>query len=58
MDTNSHKHAYCIIAHNEPDLLKTLVNLIDDERTIGIESDFSLPIDWSEIDAPSEDVSE
>lgn len=26
------KHAYLIIAHNEPALLKTLVSLIDDER--------------------------
>lgn len=26
------KHAYCIIAHNEPDLLKKLVKAIDDER--------------------------
>lgn len=26
------KHAYLIIAHNEPYLLETLVNLIDDER--------------------------
>ena len=32
MDTNSHKHAYCIIAHNEPELLKTLIHLIDDKR--------------------------
>lgn len=26
------KHAYCIIAHNEPEMLETLVNTIDDER--------------------------
>lgn len=26
------KHAYCIIAHNEPLVLKTLLELIDDER--------------------------
>lgn len=26
------KHAYCIIAHNEPEVLKTLVTLIDDIR--------------------------
>ena len=46
---------------NDADSVQHIVNednLIDDERTIGIESDFSLPIDWSEVDAPSEDVSE
>lgn len=32
MDNNSTKHAYCIIAHNEPDLLRRLVAMIDDER--------------------------
>lgn len=26
------RHAYCIIAHNEPKLLKALVEMIDDER--------------------------
>ena len=26
------KHAYLIIAHNQPDLLQTLIDLIDDER--------------------------
>lgn len=26
------KHAYCIIAHNEPELLKNLLSLLDDER--------------------------
>lgn len=26
------KHAYCIIAHNRPDLLQNLVEMIDDER--------------------------
>lgn len=26
------RHAYCIIAHNEPELLRILVSLIDDER--------------------------
>lgn len=26
------RHAYLIIAHNEPDLLATLVHMIDDER--------------------------
>lgn len=26
------KHAYCIIAHNEPDVLKFLVKAIDDDR--------------------------
>lgn len=26
------RHAYCIIAHNDPYCLQTLVNLIDDER--------------------------
>lgn len=41
------KHAYLIIAHNEPWLLQTLVNLIDDERndifiTIDSRSDSSL----------------
>lgn len=29
---NSSKHAYCIIAHNEPELLMTLLRMIDDER--------------------------
>lgn len=29
---NVRKHAYLIIAHNEPNILQTLVNLIDDER--------------------------
>ena len=32
MANNSTKHAYCIIAHNEPDLLRRLVAMIDDER--------------------------
>ena len=32
MDNNSTKHVYCIIAHNEPDLLRRLVAMIDDER--------------------------
>lgn len=26
------RHAYCIIAHNEPLLLQTLIDLIDDDR--------------------------
>ena len=26
------KHAYLIIAHNEPDVLKTLLLMLDDER--------------------------
>ena len=26
------KHAYLIIAHNQPELLKKLVELLDDER--------------------------
>lgn len=26
------KHAYCILAHNEPELLKVLVSLLDDVR--------------------------
>lgn len=26
------RHAYCIIAHNDPYCLQTLINLIDDER--------------------------
>lgn len=26
------KHAYLIIAHNEPDVLKTLLFMLDDER--------------------------
>lgn len=26
------RHAYCIIAHNDPYCLQTLVSLIDDER--------------------------
>ena len=30
--SNNNKHAYCIIAHNEPKILATLVELIDDER--------------------------
>lgn len=29
---NNRKHAYCIIAHNEPEILATLIRLIDDER--------------------------
>lgn len=29
---NEHKHAYCIIAHQDPFLLKTLISLIDDPR--------------------------
>lgn len=32
MQDNSSKHAYCIIVHNEPELLQRLVALIDDER--------------------------
>lgn len=30
--TSPDKHAYCIIAHNDPYCLQTLINLIDDER--------------------------
>lgn len=26
------KNAYCILAHNEPDILKILVSLLDDEN--------------------------
>lgn len=41
------KHAYCIIAHNEPQLLNNLVDLIDDERNdifllIDMKSDMSM----------------
>lgn len=32
MNNVSNKHAYCIIAHNEPLLLKRLIKAIDDER--------------------------
>ena len=28
----SNKHAYCVIAHNRPDLLQNLVEMLDDER--------------------------
>lgn len=30
--TKNNKHAYCIIAHNEPKILATLLDMIDDER--------------------------
>lgn len=30
--TNATKHAYCIIAHNEPCVLKSLIQCIDDKR--------------------------
>lgn len=41
------KHAYCIIAHNEPLILKKLVELIDDERNdiyilIDLKADISM----------------
>lgn len=29
---NTDKHAYLIIAHNEPKVLETLLNCIDDRR--------------------------
>ena len=32
MNDNSSKHAYCIIAHNDPALLKILIRTIDDKR--------------------------
>lgn len=32
MATNPQRHAYCIIAHNQPRLLQRIVSLIDDER--------------------------
>ncbi len=32
MPNNSKKHAYCIIAHNEPVMLNHLVEMIDDDR--------------------------
>ena len=30
------KHAYLIIAHNEPNILKTLLLMLDDERNVTI----------------------
>lgn len=32
METKNPRHAYCIIAHNQPRLLWRLLSLLDDER--------------------------
>lgn len=45
------KHAYLIMAHTQPELLKTLLTLLDDER-----NDIYLHIDSKAKDYPLEDV--
>ena len=45
------KHAYLIMAHTQPELLKKLIELLDDER-----NDIYLHIDSKAMDFPIEDV--
>ena len=46
------KHAYLIMAHTQPELLKRLVELLDDER-----NDIYLHIDRKAVDFPMEEIS-
>ena len=45
------KHAYLIIAHTQPELLKILLKMLDDER-----NDIYLHIDSKAKDYPLEEV--
>ncbi len=47
------KHAYLIMAHTQPELLKTLIRLLDDER-----NDIYIHIDKKAADYPLEEVLE
>ena len=45
------RHAYLIIAHTQPELLKDLLSLLDDER-----NDIYVHIDSKSVDFPVEEI--